>query len=112
MSQDAVQKMEDFSEINNHVEVERTELANELIRRKEMDFRWRLSEIASKSPYAAMMETYVVVNDKEKTGTGFPKMIVDELNRVNQRLKPRNVKETMLKTGSYVCICDQMQWAF
>ena len=33
-------------------------------------------------------------------------MFVDELNRLNQRLKPRNVKETMLKTGSYVCICD------
>jgi hypothetical protein len=25
---------------------------------------------------------------------------------VNQRLKPRNVKETMLKTGSYVYICE------
>jgi hypothetical protein len=32
-------------------------------------------------------------------------MIVDELNRLNQRLKPRHVKETMLKTGSYVYIC-------
>jgi hypothetical protein len=26
---------------------------------------------------------------------------------VNQRLKPRNVKETMLKTGSYVYICEK-----
>ena len=26
---------------------------------------------------------------------------------MNQRLKPRNVKETMLKTGSYVYICDK-----
>jgi hypothetical protein len=34
-------------------------------------------------------------------------MIVDELNSLNQRLKPRNVKETMLKTGSYVCICEK-----
>jgi len=39
-------------------------------------------------------------------------MIIDELNRLNQRLKPRNVKETMLKTGSYVYICDQVQWVF
>ena len=29
-------------------------------------------------------------------------MCVEELNRVNQRLKPRNVKEMMLKAGSYV----------
>ena len=29
-------------------------------------------------------------------------MIVDELNRVNQRKKPRNIKETMLKAGNYV----------
>lgn len=34
-------------------------------------------------------------------------MSIDELNRVNQRLKPRNVKETMLKAGTYVCACDQ-----
>jgi hypothetical protein len=33
-------------------------------------------------------------------------MIVEELNRVNQRLKPRNVKEKMLKTGTYVCSCE------
>jgi hypothetical protein len=33
-------------------------------------------------------------------------MIVEESNRVNQRLKPRNF-ETMLKTGSYVYICEE-----
>jgi hypothetical protein len=33
-------------------------------------------------------------------------MFVDELNRLNQRPKPRNVKETMLKTGTYVCSCE------
>ncbi len=33
-------------------------------------------------------------------------MIVDEPNRMNQRLKPRNVKEKMLKTGIYVCSCE------
>ena len=33
-------------------------------------------------------------------------MIVEELNRLNQRLKPRNVKEKMLKTGTYVCSCE------
>lgn len=98
--------------INNHAEVERTELADELIGRREMIFRGRLSEVVRKSPYAAMVETHMVVNDKEKTETGFPKMFVEELNSVNQRLKPRNVKEMMLKTGSYVCICDQVQWAF
>jgi hypothetical protein len=59
-----------------------------------------------------MMETDVVVNDKEKTETSFPKMDVEELNRVNSRLKPRNVKETMLKTGIYVYDCDQVQWVF
>lgn len=32
-------------------------------------------------------------------------MFVEALNSVNQRLKPRNC-ETMLKTGSYVYICD------
>ena len=55
-----------FWRINIHVEVERTELANELIGRRGVNFRRRLSEIACKSPYAAMVETYVVVNDKEK----------------------------------------------
>jgi hypothetical protein len=55
-----------FQENTNHVEVERTELANEVIKGKEMTFRRRLSERACKSPYAAMVETYVVVNDKEK----------------------------------------------
>lgn len=55
--------------INNHVEVERTELANELIGRRGVNFRRRLSEMACKSPYAATVETYVVVNDKEKTET-------------------------------------------
>jgi len=39
-------------------------------------------------------------------------MSVVELNRVNQRLKPRKLKEMMLKTDSYVYICDQVQWAF
>ena len=58
-----------FWKINNHVEVERTELANEVIGRKEVNFRRRLSEIACKSPYAATVETHVVVNDKEKTET-------------------------------------------
>ena len=33
-------------------------------------------------------------------------MFVEESNRVNQRPKPRNVKEMMLKTGNYVCICE------
>jgi hypothetical protein len=51
---------------NIHVEVERTELANELIGRREMNFRRRLSEGVCKSPYAATVETYVVVNDKKK----------------------------------------------
>ena len=32
-------------------------------------------------------------------------MCVEELNRVNSRLTPRNVIETMLKAGDYVCIC-------
>jgi hypothetical protein len=36
--------------------------------RKEQTFRRRLSEVVCKSPYAAMMETDVVVNDKEKNG--------------------------------------------
>jgi hypothetical protein len=55
-----------FQRANNHAEVERTELADEMIRRKELIFRWRFSEIASKSPYAAKEETCFVVNDKEK----------------------------------------------
>jgi hypothetical protein len=33
-------------------------------------------------------------------------MLVEELNRLNQRWKPRNVKEKMLKTGTYVCSCE------
>jgi hypothetical protein len=57
--------------VNNHVEVERTELANELIRRRGVNFRRRLSEIACKSPYAATVETDVVVNDKEKRRLDF-----------------------------------------
>ena len=56
-----------FFKVVTHAEVERTELAGEIIRKKkELNFRWRLSEIASKSPYAATVETEVVVNDKEK----------------------------------------------
>jgi len=43
-----------FQRANNHAEVERTELADEMILRKELNFRWRFSEIASKSPYAAL----------------------------------------------------------
>jgi len=39
-------------------------------------------------------------------------MNVDESNGLNQWLKPRNVNKTMLKTETYVCICDQVQWAF
>ena len=55
-----------FWKINNHVEVERTELANDLMRRKELIFRIRLSGGVCKSPYAAFEETLYVVNDKEK----------------------------------------------
>ncbi len=33
-----------------------------------MTFRRRLLERACKSPYAATMETLIVVNDKEKNG--------------------------------------------
>ena len=47
----------------------------------------------------------IVVNDKEKHGQRFVKVSVDELNRLNQRLKPRKLKEMMLKAGSYVYIC-------
>jgi hypothetical protein len=32
-------------------------------------------------------------------------MIVEESNRVNSRLTPRNIKETMVKSGVYVYIC-------
>lgn len=46
-------------------------------------------------------ETLLVVNDKEKWERRFLKMGVEELNRVNSRLKPRNVKETMVKAGGY-----------
>jgi hypothetical protein len=53
------------------VEVERTELASELIGRRGVNFRGRLSEIACKSPYAATVETYVVVNDREKRRLDF-----------------------------------------
>ena len=60
-----------FWRISSHVEVERTELANELIRRKGVSFRRRLSEIACKSPNAATLEIVVVVNDKEKRRLDF-----------------------------------------
>lgn len=59
-----------------------------------------------------VLETVFVVNDKEKQERRFLQMRVEELNRVNQRLKPRNVKEKMLKAGTYVCSCDKMQWVF
>jgi hypothetical protein len=39
------------------VEVERTELASIQMIKRELIFRWRLSEIASKSLYAAPVET-------------------------------------------------------
>jgi hypothetical protein len=58
------------------VEVERTELANELIGRKGVDFRRRLSEIACKSPYAATVEIRVVVNDKEKRRLDFRRCLL------------------------------------
>ena len=50
-------------------------------------------------------EMLLVVNDKEKWERRFLKMCVEELNRVNSRLTPRNVKETMVKAGGYVYIC-------
>ncbi len=50
-------------------------------------------------------EMLLVVNDKEKRGRRFPKMCVEELNRVNSRLTPRHVKEAMVKAGVYVYIC-------
>jgi hypothetical protein len=52
--------------ISECVEVERTELASVQMIKGELIFRRRLSEIACKSPYAATVETCVVVNDKEK----------------------------------------------
>ena len=58
------------------MEVERTELANELIGMKGVNFRRRLSEIACKSPYAATVETYVVVNDKEKRRLDFCRCVL------------------------------------
>jgi hypothetical protein len=55
-----------FQKIINHVEVERTELANEMKGRKGWAFRRQLSEVVCKLPYAAGKETCFVVNDKEK----------------------------------------------
>jgi len=51
------------------------------------------------------VEMILVVNDKEKWEQRFPKMRVEELNRVNSRLTPRNVKEAMVKAGGYVYAC-------
>jgi hypothetical protein len=50
-------------------------------------------------------EMLLVVNDKEKRERRFPKMRVEELNRVNSRLKPRNIKEMLVKASVYVNIC-------
>jgi hypothetical protein len=62
--------------INNHVEVERTELANELIGRRGVNFCRRLSKIACKSPYAAAVEKHAVVNDKEKRKLDFRRCLL------------------------------------
>jgi hypothetical protein len=51
------------------------------------------------------VEMLLVVNDKEKRERRFPKMRVEELNRVNSRLTPRHVKEAMVKAGVYVYAC-------
>ena len=51
------------------------------------------------------VEMLLVVNDKEKWEQRFPKMRVEELNRVNSRLTPRNVKAAMVKAGGYVYAC-------
>ena len=81
-----------------------------------LEERWASADACQKEFANHLMllkaETLLVVNDKEKRERRFLQMRVDELNRVNQRPKPRNVKETMLKAGSYVCICDQVQWVF
>ncbi len=58
-----------FWKVITHAEVERTELADEMTRRKELNFRRRLSEVVYKSPDAAKEETFFVVNDQEKTET-------------------------------------------
>jgi len=63
-------------EFMNHAEVERTELADDVNRRKELNFRKRLSEVVCKSPYAAMMETGVVVNDKENRRLDFCRCVL------------------------------------
>jgi hypothetical protein len=52
------------------VEVERTELANELIRRRDVSPRRRISEVVCTSPHTVTVETHVVVNDGEKTEKG------------------------------------------
>ncbi len=54
-------------------------------------------------------EMLLVVNDKENRERRFPKMRVEELNRVNSRLTPRHVKEAMVKAGAYVYICYECQ---
>jgi hypothetical protein len=54
-------------------------LANELIRRRGMIFRRRSSEIACKSTYAAMVETYVVVKWRRSI-----EALAQELNPVIQ----------------------------
>lgn len=42
-----------------------------------------------------------MVNDKEKQEQRLLQVSLVELNRLNQRRKPRYVKEKMLKTGHY-----------
>ena len=51
------------------------------------------------------VEMLLVVNDKEKWEQRFPKMRVEELNRVNSRQMPRNANETMVKAGATTLSC-------
>ena len=45
------------------------------------------------------METFFVVNDKEKRKPGFPQVRDAELKNVNQRLKPRKGKTNDVERG-------------
>jgi hypothetical protein len=93
------------------VEVERTELANVQVKKGGMASVPTCRDQKQFANHLMLrgVETFLVVNDKEKREQGFVQVRVDELNRLNQRLTPRNVKETMLKAGNYVCACDRVQ---
>ncbi len=71
---------------------------------KGLTFRRLLSGVVCKPPYAASIGNCCCGEREGKTETGFPKVRIAELNKLNQLRSPVR-QSKMSKAGSYVRAC-------